>query len=123
MKKYVFAATFLWFALNLNAADITIISNAFASGNAASLAKNMAAEVDFAMQGKTQKTNAAGAVAQLSRFFETNAPTGFTVAHNADKKESGFLVGKLATNQGEFRVNVAYTVNGDQIIIQSIRIE
>jgi len=123
MKKYLFAITFIWFAFSLNAADISIISNAFATGNAASLARNMAAEVDFALQGKTQKTNADGAISQLSRFFETNTPAGFTVAHNADKNESGFLVGKLATAQGDFRVNVAYTVSDDLIIIQSIRIE
>ncbi|MDR0756594.1 MAG: DUF4783 domain-containing protein [Tannerella sp.] len=107
----------------LYAADITTISNAFASGSMTSLAANMDAEIDLALQGKAQRKNVAEAIAQLNRFVETNKPTGFTVVHHADKKESGFLVGKLVTGNGEFRVNVTYAIKNDKVIIQSIRIE
>ncbi|MDR1601038.1 MAG: DUF4783 domain-containing protein [Tannerella sp.] len=122
MKKYVLVLA-LMSVSGLYAADITIISNAFASGSMVSLAANMDTEIDFALQGKAQKMNGAQAIAQLTRFVETNKPAGFTVAHHADKKETGFLVGKLATDNGEFRVNVTYAVKNDKIIIQSIRIE
>ncbi|MDR1938098.1 MAG: DUF4783 domain-containing protein, partial [Tannerellaceae bacterium] len=63
------------------------------------------------------------AVALLNSFFNSNKPANFTVVHNADKKESGFLVGKLATAKGEFRVNLTYRTENDKPIIQSIRIE
>jgi hypothetical protein len=122
MKKYMLAFA-LMSVTSLYAADITIISNAFASGSMTSLAANMDTEVDLALQGKAQKMDGAQAIAQLNRFVETNKPTGFTVAHHADRKETGFLVGKLATGNGEFRVNVTYAVKNNKITIQSIRIE
>ncbi|MDR1408239.1 MAG: DUF4783 domain-containing protein [Tannerella sp.] len=123
MKKSLFTAAFILSTLCLHAADITMISKAFSAGNATPLAANMDTEIDLALQDKAQKANAAEAVAQLNRFFEANKPTAFTVAHNADKNETGFLVGKLATGKGEFRVNITYIMNDDNIIIQSIRIE
>ncbi|MDR1332750.1 MAG: DUF4783 domain-containing protein [Tannerella sp.] len=123
MKKSLLTAILILSGLSMYAADITVISNAFTSGSATSLAASMDAEIDFALQGKAQKMTAAEAVTQLSGFFGANKPAGFTVAHNADKKESGFLVGKLATDKGEFRVNITYIVKDNKIIIQSIRIE
>jgi hypothetical protein len=122
MKKYMLMFAFMS-VTGLYAADITTISNAFASGSMTSLAANMDAEIDLALQGKAQRKNVAEAIAQLNRFVETNKPTGFTVVHHADKKESGFLVGKLVTGNGEFRVNVTYAIKNDKVIIQSIRIE
>ena len=35
----------------------------------------------------------------------------------------GFLVGKLPTSSGEYRVNITYRAEGNTAIIQSIRIE
>jgi hypothetical protein len=45
------------------------------------------------------------------------------VAHHADKKDSGFIVGKLATGKGDFRVNITYQARDGKAIIQSVRIE
>ena len=52
----------------------------------------------------------------LNAFFGGNKPTGFTVVHHADKKETGFFVGKLPTSSGEYRVNVTYRAEGNKAI-------
>lgn len=123
MKKLYFIFVMILTALSMQAADINPISNAFKNGDATPIAANMDAEVDMAVPGTTKKGNGSEAVAILNRFFETNKPSGFTVAHHADKNESGFIVGKLPTNTKEFRVNITYTVIDNKVIIQSIRIE
>jgi hypothetical protein len=105
------------------AVDINPVSAAFKAGNVSSLVTFMDQAVDVAVPGSTKKCNANEAVALLNSFFSSNKPTNFTVLHNADKKDSGFLVGKLLTPGGEFRVNITYRIGNDKVIIQSVRIE
>ncbi|MDR1624545.1 MAG: DUF4783 domain-containing protein [Tannerellaceae bacterium] len=123
MKRLIIILTLVFSFLSVRAADITPISNAFKSGNASSLTSSMDSQVDMAVPGSSKKCDGADAVAMLNTFFGTNKPSGFFVVHNADKKDTGFLVGKLPTSKGEFRVNVTYKLNGDKVVIQSIRIE
>jgi hypothetical protein len=109
--------------LHTQAADMNPISAAFKAGNASSLTSSMDEEVDIAVPGSAKKCNAVEAVALLNSFFTSNKPVNFAIVHNADKKESGFLVGKLATAKKEFRVNITYRTENNKAIIQSIRIE
>jgi hypothetical protein len=123
MKRLLIILTLVFSFLSVHAADITPISNAFKAGNASSLTASMDSQVDMAVPGSSKKCDGSEAVAMLNTFFGTNKPSGFSVVHNADKKDNGFLVGKLPTSKGEFRVNVTYKLNGDKVVIQSIRIE
>lgn len=124
MKRIVFIMAMVFsFLCVVHAADITSISNAFKSGNASSLTSLMDTEVDIAVPGSSQKCNAGNAVAMLNTFFQSNTPTGFTVLHNADKKDSGFIVGKLPTSKKEYRVNITYRTEGEKLLIQTVRIE
>lgn len=123
MKRFLMLFSLLLFTLSAGAADITNISNAFKKGDAASLSASMGQQVDMALPGTSRSCNAADAVGLLNTFFGTNKPSGFSVVHHADKKESGFFVGKLPTSGGEFRVNITYRTEGNNAIIQSIRIE
>lgn len=105
------------------AADITPITNALKSGDAAALAGNMYTETDIAVPGAAQKGSPAEAGAILSRFFQGNTPSGFTVVHQADKNDGGFVVGKMQTSGREYRVNITYIVKDGRALIQTIRIE
>jgi len=107
----------------MKAADITMIVNSFKEGKSSGIAGNMDTEVDIAVPGSAKKGNGADAIAVLTQFFESKKPTGFTVLHHADKNENGFVVGRLATGNGEFRVNVTYRIKDNKLFIQSIRIE
>jgi hypothetical protein len=123
MKRIVLLFTLVFPFLCAQAVDINPISAAFKAGNASSLASFMDQEVDIALPGVSKKCPAGEAVNLLNAFFQTGKPGNFTVVHNADKKESGFLVGKLATTKGEFRVNITYRTENNKAIIQSVRIE
>ena len=123
MKRLLltFAMTFALFCAQ--AADITGISNAFKTGNASSLSASLDTEVDIAVPSQAKSCNGNEAINILNSFFSSAKPSGFSVVHHADKKESGFFVGKLQTNSYEFRVNITYRSEGNKAIIQSIRIE
>ena len=123
MRKITCILVFILSVLSIYAADITMIVNVFKEGNASKIAQNMDTEVDIAVPGAANKGTGAAAVAILARFFELDKPTGFTVLHHADRKESGFIVGKLITGKGESRVNITYGTKEDKVLIQSIRIE
>ncbi|MDR0394617.1 MAG: DUF4783 domain-containing protein [Tannerella sp.] len=123
MKKIIFALIFTLFVLSIEAADIAPISDAIKSGNADLLKDKMDEEIDISVPGISRKSDGNEAVIILKTFFQTNKVSGFTVAHHADKNESGFFVGKLATDKGVFRVNITYTTKNDKIRIQTIRIE
>ena len=123
MKRIFFILTFIFSVLSIQAVDITPVSEALKAGNADLLKDRMSTEVDIVVPGTSKKGTGSDAVAILKTFFQANKPTGFTVSHNADKKESGFFVGKLTTDKGEFRVNITYIIKDDKIFIQVIRIE
>lgn len=123
MKRLILTFALLLSCFGMWAADIASISNAFKGGNASSLTSSMDKEVDMAIPGSSKKCSGGEAISMLSAFFGSNKPTGFSVVHHADKKESGFFVGKLPTSTGEYRVNITYRADGNKAIIQSIRIE
>jgi hypothetical protein len=123
MRKIICLFVFALSILSINAADITGIISIFKDGKASGSAGNMDTEVDIAVPGTTRKGTGAEAVTILTRFFESEKPTGFTVLHHADRKETGFIVGRLTTGNGEFRVNITYGVKENKALIQSIRIE
>lgn len=123
MKRLLFTFAFILSVLNLQAADISSITNALKAGNAPSLIAAMDAETDIALPDYSKKGNGETATSALSNFFQTNKPNDFSVVHHADKKDSGFFVGKFITADKSFRVNVTYKVEGNKIVIQSIRIE
>ena len=111
MKRLLLTFALIFAFVCAQAADITTLSGA------------MDKVVDVALPGSSKKCNGSEAVSMLSSFFSSNKPSGFSVVHHADKKESGFLVGKLPTSSGEYRVNITYRAEGNTAIIQSIRIE
>lgn len=123
MKRILLTFVLLFTFICAQAADISSISNAFKAGNANSISGNMGKEVDIAIPGSSKKCDGGEATQILTSFFSSSKPSNFTVVHHADKKESGFMVGKLATSKGEFRVNITYKAEGNRAIIQSIRIE
>jgi hypothetical protein len=123
MKRIAYILVLTFSALSINAADITLIVNAFKEGKVSGITGNMDTEVDVAVPGTTKKGTGADAVAILTRFFESDSPTGFTVLHHADKNDTGFFVGRLTTGKGEFRVNITYVIKDNKVLIQSIRIE
>jgi len=123
MKKTFFTLALSILILQIQAIDISPVTNAFKAGNVDLLKEMMAAEVEIVTPGVSKKGSGNDALAILKSFFQDNKPTGYTVAHHADKNESGFIVGKITTANRDFRVNITYTVKEGKIQITIIRIE
>lgn len=124
MKKFLITLTLVLSFLNIIAADITTISNAFKEGKAELLHDSMAQEVDMRIPGISMKFDANKAVTSLTTFFRHNKPTNFTVLHHADKKEDGVFVARLTTSSDEvYRVIITYRSENNKALIQSIKIE
>ena len=89
MKKILFTLTMIIANLQMQAADITPVSNAFKAGNADLLKDMMAAEVDIVTPVASKKGSNNDGIIILKSFFQSKKPTNFTVAHHADKNGSG----------------------------------
>ncbi|MDR0572537.1 MAG: DUF4783 domain-containing protein [Tannerella sp.] len=123
MRKILFTLALIISLSSIQAADITPVSDAIKAGNTDMLKNKMAGEVDIVAPGVSKKGTGSDAIAILKSFFQANKPVGFTVAHHADKNDSGFFVGKLTTENKEFRVNITYAIKEGKILISIIRIE
>ncbi len=123
IKRTLFTAILLFAFLSADAADISTFSQAFESGNAALFKGKMNEQVDISIPAISKKTNGNEAIEILNAFFEKHRPVKFSIAHHAERKESGFFVGKLETETTSFRVNITYLTKDEQVFIQVIRIE
>jgi hypothetical protein len=123
MKRTVLVTLMLLSCIYAAATDTGTISGAFKNGKADGLLPLMEKEIDLAVSGSSCKCSASESVSRLNVFFNANRPTAFSILHTAEKNGSGFMVGKLSTCSGSFRVNITYRVEADKAVIQSIRIE
>ena len=123
MKRFFYMFAFMLLVVSVEAGDITKIVNIFKEGKVSENDTNMDTEVDIAVPGTTKKTTGTDAAVILMGYFESVKPTDFSILHHADKNETGFVVGKLITGNGEVRVNITYYTKDNKVLIQSIRIE
>lgn len=123
MKRFLLTCALLCAFSGLQAADIAGITQAFKEGKAETLAGKLAATIDLALPEQTLTCEGEQAIQALNRFFGQHKPATFTVVHHADKSDNGFVVAKLHTEAGDYRVNITYKADNNTAIIQSIRIE
>lgn len=123
MKRFLLTCALLCAFCSLQAADLAGITKAFKEGKAETLTGKIAATIDLALPEKTLTCAGDQAIEALNSFFGQHKPTSFTVVHHADKSDNGFLVAKLHTEAGDYRVNITYKAENNTAIIQSIRIE
>ena len=123
MKRFLLTCALLCAFCSLQAADLAGITKAFKEGKAETLTGKMAATIDLALPEKTLTCAGDQAIEALNRFFGQHKPATFTVVHHADKSDNGFVVAKLHTEAGDYRVNITYKADNNTAIIQSIRIE
>ena len=123
MKRFLLTCALLCAFCSLQAANLAGITKAFKEGKAETLTGKMAATIDLALPEKTLTCAGDQAIEALNSFFGQHKPASFTVVHHADKSANGFLVAKLHTEAGDYRVNITYKTDNNTAIIQSIRIE
>lgn len=108
----------------LMAQDIPVgVVVAFKKGNSQELNKFLGEKVDLIIQNKSTHVDRQVAENAISDFFANNKVKGFNVNHQGKRNESSFVVGTLATANGNFRVNCFFRRVSNKYIINQIRID
>jgi hypothetical protein len=126
MKKFLFAA-FLLVAVSvmLSAQDgMTEVSNALKTGNAKTLASYFHSSLDLTIQ-KTEGTYSKSQAEQMiQNFFTSYKPVNYKTNHNGSSSDgSKYVIGRLDTQNGSFRVYLLFKNIGGKELIQTLRFE
>ena len=123
-RVYLMFVGFLLWTSTLIAQDVTtVLSNAFKQGSAKELAPYMGEKVEYINGGTTRNYNKSSAEQAMNSFFMANKVKGFTLNHEGKRNESGFIIGTLATQGGDYRINCYFKKVDDQYLIHQIRID
>lgn len=125
MKKRVhllLIGLFVWVAIAV-AQDVSGLTNAFRKGSAQEMSPFLGDKVEYIYMGTSRSYNKMMAQQAISGFFMANKVSSFTVNHQGNRGESGFIVGTLQTTGGNYRVNCFFKKVDSQYLIHQIRID
>ena len=126
-KKLILISVILIFVLPFGLAQNsevpTEITQALDKGDAGKLSVQFNANVELVIGKINDVLSKQQASGIISDFFKKNKVTSFVVLHNGKKESSGFTIGTLKTNNGDYRVYILTRKTGGQTLIQQLRIE
>ena len=99
------------------------ITQALNNGDAARLSAQFNTNVELVIGKINDVLSKQQATGIISDFFKKNKVTSFVVLHNGKNESSGFTIGTLKTNNGDFRVYILTRKSGSQTLIQQLRLE
>ena len=126
MKSKIMAVTWMFLLLATVAYSQDVVqetSNAFRTGDTAKLVQVMSDKLQIILNGQQQQLAKDAAGKKLSDFFSRNKPASFSVIHQSQKGTSGYMIGQLKTQSGDFRVHCLIASNANKNKITQIRIE
>jgi len=60
----------------------------------------------------------------LDEFFNKNKPSNFLITHKTERESSGFIMGKLYTDNGDYSIHILLRKsNSSNFLIYQLRIE
>lgn len=124
MKSAIIFIISVLFSTYSSAQDFSEISDALAKGNATALGKVMANTMDYSINGKTATISKSDAENRLRSFFMENEVRSFESVHKGgSKSDVHYMIGKLFTSKGNYRITVYLIKAVEYYVIQSIEIE
>lgn len=126
MKKRVvllLTCLFIWLS-SVFAQDVPVgVIVAFKKGNSQELSRYLGDKVDLIIQNKSTDADKSTAEGAMTDFFSMNKVSSFNVNHQGKRDESSFIIGTLATANGNFRVNCFFRRVQNKYVIHQIRID
>jgi len=126
MKKRVvllLTGLFIWMS-SIFAQDVPVgVIVAFKKGNSQELNRYLGDKVDLIIQNRTTSADKQTAEGTMASFFSDNKVSSFNVNHQGKRDESSFVIGTLATANGNFRVNCFFRKVQNKYVIHQIRID
>lgn len=118
IASLLFAVSTLW------AQDVPVgVVVAFKKGSSQELSKYLGDKVDLVIQNRSVNANKQTAESTMSAFFSDNKVSGFDVNHQGKRDESSFVIGTLATTNGNYRINCFFKRIQNRYLIHQIRID
>jgi len=100
------------------------INNAIKAGNTEALAQYFNNNIDLSVLNQENVYSKAQAQIILKDFFSKHSPTSFKIVHDGTANDGSiYLIVKLGTNNGSFRIYYLLKQNGNQFLIYKFRID
>ncbi|WP_025068959.1 DUF4783 domain-containing protein [Bacteroides gallinarum] len=117
------ACLFIW-TVSVMAQDVPEgVVAAFKKGDSRNLNGYLSDKVELILENRPINVDRGTAEGKMAAFFSGNQVSGFTVNHQGKRDESGFIIGTLATANGNFRVNCFFRKAASKYVIHQIRID
>lgn len=106
-------------------APVSQINNAFRTGDVAGITRYMDNVVDVTMNNNQSTSSRTQAEMLLRDFFSKNEPKNFEAGHSGQNQQTNtfFSIGHLNTSNGRYRVYILLKQQGQNYLLQEIRIE
>ncbi len=101
----------------------TELAASFRAGNVKEISKYFGANVDVVLPSSDDQYSKSQAEIVLKNFFDSNPPTAFSIEHQGAGGNGKYMVGKLSTSRGTFKVYVFIKDAGAQKTISELKIE
>ncbi|MEG1573828.1 MAG: DUF4783 domain-containing protein [Bacteroidales bacterium] len=99
------------------------VKKGFSSGDVNLISKNMADKVFYVFYPERKSLTKDDATKKLDQFFKDKKPKDFSSTHDSRQDNVHYIIGKLTTTSGDYRVHLLFdTMNGNEVVTQ-IRIE
>ena len=99
------------------------VVNAIKNGNASQLSKFFDNTIEITVSDKSNTYSKSQAELVIKDFFDNNVVKGFEVLHKGDNAAAQFIVGRLQTNNGEYRTTIYMKQKGDKQLLHELRFE
>ncbi len=123
MLQFIAVALFVLASNILQAQVPDKILKSFKNGNSKTLSEYFNQNVDLVVLENDNVCSKAQAQQIISKFFNTYQPKDFTIIHQGGKEGAEYVIGKLETNNGNFRVQFLLKKSGGKDYIHQLRID
>lgn len=124
--KTLLIVLFTWLSpMPLDQSNIKdIVKHDIESGNIADLTSHFTDNVDITIEDSDAIYSRSQASMVLKKFFENNKVTSFSNEHTGNSSsDNQYIIGKMKTEQGTYRVTYFVTKSGDSFKIKQFNIE
>lgn len=124
LKMLIVWGISILFTIALTAGELSgRVTRVFKTGQVELLTESLADKVIFIQSNVRSDLPAAECRKKLSAFFAAHQPENFRILHQRTQGETGFIIGKLATASGIYRIHCLFKIEKDVCRINQIRID
>lgn len=103
--------------------SIDDVVSAIKAGNASQISKFFDNTIEITLADKSNTYSKSQGELVLNDFFNSNAVNGFEIVHRGENVGAQFIIGNLATKNGNYRTTIFMKQKGDKQLLQELRFE